>query len=65
MAKPLWAGSQVFVSVFEELTAERADRGRVDIKRSVGTRKSIVESKVEQPGQSCASIQATRSLQIT
>jgi hypothetical protein len=54
VAKPLWAGSQVFVSEFEELTAERTDRGRVDIKRSVGTRKSIVERKVEQPGQSCA-----------
>jgi hypothetical protein len=33
----------VFVSEFEELTAERTERGRVDKKRSVGKRESIAE----------------------
>lgn len=47
VAKPLWAGSQVFVFVVEEFAAERADRGRENKKRSVGKRKSIVESKAK------------------
>jgi hypothetical protein len=37
VAKPLWEGLQVFVSVFEEFAAERTDRGREKKKRSVGS----------------------------
>lgn len=51
MAKPLWEGLQVFVSVLEEFDAERTDRGREKIKRSVGKRESIVKSKVALPAQ--------------
>jgi hypothetical protein len=42
-AKPLWDGLQVFVSVFEEFVAERTNRGRESIKRSVGKRESMVK----------------------
>jgi hypothetical protein len=37
------------VSVLEEFVAERTERGREKIKRSVGKRESIVKSKVALP----------------
>jgi hypothetical protein len=49
------------VFVFEEFDAERTDRGRENIKRSVGKRESIVKSKVALPATTTIQASHTRS----
>jgi hypothetical protein len=49
-AKPLWAGLQVLVSVFEEFVIEKTRRGRDKRKRSVGERKTMVDVEREESG---------------